>query len=66
MSLVKVQKDLMTTGALKVFSALLGTDIIDLLEMLGQILCFLKILMRTGNNGYCLRVFFCLFVFCPS
>lgn len=49
MSLVKVQQDLMTTEVMKVFSALLGANIADVLDILGQKLCYLKIL-RTGKG----------------
>lgn len=63
----------MATDIMKVFSTPLGTNITDLLGMLGQKLCFLQILMRRAkdnfvcgsdlgkifgdNNAYCLTVF---------
>ena len=42
---ITVQWDLMTTGVMKVFSALLGMDPAELLGTLGYRLCVLKILM---------------------
>ena len=42
---VIAQWDLMTTGVMKVFSALLGMDSAELLGTLGYRLCVLKILM---------------------